>query len=578
MRRSLGLLILLLFMVGSANAQLSLTAVNTPATIDFTGYTGAGFTTPAGAGQLDSNMWAITGWSNGNLTFGGTQVTANTDYTRGTVSASQTTGGLYAYNNSGNIIFYMQIGSGDFEPGAMTLKVQNNSGTTMNKFVVAYDLYNRNDQARSNTFNLSTSTDDATYTAYSAADFASPAASDALNLVLVGGSSPSRTATITGVSVPNGGFFYVRWSSAANGGSGSRDEFGLDNISVTGQVQTSDYTVNPASVGITGVDIADLATSRTKSVTVNATNATTITAITPAGSTAWAYSGSVPVVIGAASAATLNFVYTPDVNDGSTDLTTFTLTTTGTPASSTVVATGRTVLETTLAAFKTAAQTGATAGNVFKFPGTVSANTISTASYQLSIQDRTDGDAATRGVTIFDPSFIGKGASAIPAVGDGITVYGTYTNFRGLIELAPTRAYTRDTTGATLTPLTVSAANLTTTSVTGDNYEAVLITVRASDLPIGGLAIAAGTKPLNASFYATDQPGNKVQVFLNTTTKISFTAVDAPAAYYDITGVGAQFDSTNPIVGGSGFQITPRQTSDFAFNAVPVELSTFTAE
>jgi hypothetical protein len=56
-------------------------------------------------------------------------------------------------------------------------------------------------------------------------------AADMLGWVLVG-TAPSRTTSIP-VAIAPGGFFYIRWSGNDVGGSGSRDEFGLDDINIT---------------------------------------------------------------------------------------------------------------------------------------------------------------------------------------------------------------------------------------------------------------------------------------------------------------------------------------------------------
>lgn len=242
--------LVLIFGCTAAWAQVSLTNGSPSALIDFsnsmptgvgsnpsTAYAGAGFepgTTTAG--RLNSNAWAVTGWSNGSLAFGGTQITAATDYTRGSTAVAVTTGGLYAGTGApatvANPMFYLQIGSGDFEPGTLTLRIQNNGTTNITQLAVSYNLYIRNDQGRSNTFNFSYSSDDVTYTAVSALDYASPDVADANGLVLVG-TAPSRSTTITGLAIAPGAYAYIRWSSAANGGSGSRDEFGLDDINLT---------------------------------------------------------------------------------------------------------------------------------------------------------------------------------------------------------------------------------------------------------------------------------------------------------------------------------------------------------
>jgi hypothetical protein len=47
------------------------------------------------------------------------------------------------------------------------------------------------------------------------------------------GTSPSRSTTLTGLNFTPGSYFYIRWTCEDVSGSGSRDEIGLDDISVT---------------------------------------------------------------------------------------------------------------------------------------------------------------------------------------------------------------------------------------------------------------------------------------------------------------------------------------------------------
>ena len=223
--------------MGFGQVNISTTATNY--TIDFDNnlsgvnngtFTGTGFQATPTVGQLDSDAWAVTGFSDGDLAFGGTRTTANTDYTRGNViNVAVTTGGMYSYQSSNRMLMIQPSGS-DWAPGTLTLRIQNNTGVPITDFNVAYDLFVRNDQARSNNFNFSYSTDNVTYTSVAALDYTSIAAIDALGMILVG----TKSTAISSLSIANGAYFYIRWSGADVGGSGSRDEFALDNIVVSG--------------------------------------------------------------------------------------------------------------------------------------------------------------------------------------------------------------------------------------------------------------------------------------------------------------------------------------------------------
>lgn len=237
-RISPALIIALAAVGATAQAQLSVNNATASYLIDFDStvlgvsngpWAGIGFDSGATTlGRLDSNAWAVTGWSNGALTFGGTQTTATTDYTRGATSAAVTTGGMYAFsggNITSGVALGFQPGGSDWAPGTLTLRVKNDTVSLITGFSLDYKLWVRNDQQRANSFNFSRSPDDVSYSPEAGLDFTSTAASDALGFTLV-----TRTLTISNLSFAAGGFYYLRWSGADVNGSGSRDEFALDDI------------------------------------------------------------------------------------------------------------------------------------------------------------------------------------------------------------------------------------------------------------------------------------------------------------------------------------------------------------
>lgn len=207
---------------------------------DFTGFAGAGFAPTPAAGQLDSDNWATTGWSEGAIAFGDTQTSG--DFARG--SSPSTTGGIYGADpglGDGEALLF-RMGGSDFTPGTFTLRIQNNTGAPLDDFDVVYDIVFDNDQARANDLNFSYSTDDSTYTPVGALDFTSPEALDALGYQEV-----NRSTNIP-VAVADGDFLYIRWEGDDNSGTGSRDLHGLDNISITGNV------AGPTAVNVVTVD------------------------------------------------------------------------------------------------------------------------------------------------------------------------------------------------------------------------------------------------------------------------------------------------------------------------------------
>lgn len=261
---------------------------NSAQTIDFTGFTGAGFAASPTAGQLDSDHWDVNGFSDAK-----TDLTTG-DYARGSSTGGTGTGGVYAFDISNGgasnpALGVQPIGS-DFTPGNFTLTITNTSGSTVTQLAISYKIYVRNDQDRSNSFNFSHSSDNSSYTSEASLDYTSTAAK-------VG--SPTwetitRSITLTSLNIPNNTNYYLRWTGNDAGGSGSRDEFALDDISITASAGTP-ITFSPSS-GIEGKFItvtgAGFNSSNTTKVTFGTTeaaftvkSATEITTRVPAGAT-----------------------------------------------------------------------------------------------------------------------------------------------------------------------------------------------------------------------------------------------------------------------------------------------------
>ncbi len=231
-------------------------------------FAGTGFEpNPTAQGRLNSNAWATTGWSDGTLAFGGTSTTG--DHARGAFGTARITAGIHAYTgapgSTANPSLLIQPGGSDFAPGTLTLRIQNQGSTTITSLSVSYNLYVRNDQGRSSSFNFSHSADNSTYTPVGALDYTSPVAADASPSWVLVSTAPSRSTTINGLNIAPNDYYYIRWSSADVAGSGTRDELGLDDISInatftqpvyyprtsaTDLSQASQWTTDPA--GVTG--------------------------------------------------------------------------------------------------------------------------------------------------------------------------------------------------------------------------------------------------------------------------------------------------------------------------------------
>lgn len=229
----------------STRAGWSITQTNERFVIDFDNtvagvnngqFAGTGFQPDPTVGRLNSNAWAVTGWNDGSLAFGGTRNTASSDFTRGNSTGNVTQGGIYAFTvETGNNALGFQPGGSDWAPGTITLRFQNNSNSTISELSLGYKLWVRNDQGRASSFNFSHSGDNSNYSNVTDLNLTSTEAADA---------SPSwlayqRNATLSGLNIAPGAFYFLRWSGADVSGSGSRDEFALDDITLV---------ANPSSI------------------------------------------------------------------------------------------------------------------------------------------------------------------------------------------------------------------------------------------------------------------------------------------------------------------------------------------
>ncbi len=268
------------FLVFSNNetyAQLSVTTEGTPFTIDFdntvTGvnngqFAGSGFQPSPTVGMLDSDGFATTGLSDGDLGFGGTGTSG--DYARGTSTGGVTTGGIYGFEvASSDFTLGFQPGGSDLTPGDIILKITNNTGVDIATIDISYEIWEFNDQSRSTSLNFSHSPDDITYASVPSLDFTSVQTGTAPDPPIPPGPSwqmvtRSYSIDISSTPLSNGNDFYLKWTTDDVLGSGSRDELALDDISITMKEPIApDTDTEVLSFGIQSVaiDISSLNTT-----------------------------------------------------------------------------------------------------------------------------------------------------------------------------------------------------------------------------------------------------------------------------------------------------------------------------
>jgi len=210
---------------------LSLRPCNAPTLIDFSGFDGSGVAFIPDGSQLSTQEWSFIGFgaTDGDAPFGSNNTSPN--FARGTTNGSgvnQIFEGIYALDVLGNQALWIQPGSDVFEPGSMTLRICNYSGSTVNEVDLSYDILVLNNTDRTNYFNFSYSTDDVTYTPVSSLDYASPLNATANGLEII-----PRSTTLMGLNLADGECLYLRWTGGTEFSfDGERDELGIDDISI----------------------------------------------------------------------------------------------------------------------------------------------------------------------------------------------------------------------------------------------------------------------------------------------------------------------------------------------------------
>ncbi|MDB9428338.1 hypothetical protein PN482_05285 [Microcystis aeruginosa CS-555/01A07] len=179
---------------------------NATFTENFNTFTGSGFAPIPSLGQLDSDLWIISGLSDGSITYGDTRTSG--DFARGSASSPVNTGGVYGFTvASGNNAFGVQPAGDDFTPGAITLRLQNVTNSLVDSITLSYIIRFRNDQNRANSLNFSYSGDGNIFTAVSSLNFITPEASDTS-----GWQSVTRSITLSGLSIAANSNFFLRWA------------------------------------------------------------------------------------------------------------------------------------------------------------------------------------------------------------------------------------------------------------------------------------------------------------------------------------------------------------------------------
>ncbi len=237
MKRKLLLALWALPFIGSS--QLNLHKAGQTFTVDFNdsysdvnvgSYDGSGFESLPDTGQLDSDAWEFSSMA-GSASFGDSS--AYPEAAGGSSNGGVSVDGFYAFNlasSGSNPAFGWQSSSTNFDPGTVTLKVINNTGSSLNTFRLGFLCAFLNDQNNAVGVSVSYSFDNIVFTAIPALGHSSVETADAL-----GWQSERKTTVVQGVSWADGDSLYLQFQSDYLSGSGSSyDEVAIDDISLAG--------------------------------------------------------------------------------------------------------------------------------------------------------------------------------------------------------------------------------------------------------------------------------------------------------------------------------------------------------
>ena len=200
---------------------------------DFATFAGAGISPGGGDGRLDSNRFAISGFSDGDSAFGDTVLGG--DFARGLTASPVRTGGLYAFALPGEAIgLGVQATGSDFAPGHITWRVNNSSSDTFDALTLGFEFWYRNNGARASELSvewakLSTPN---RFTAVAAASRRTPASASTVDWQHF-----DVDVTLPGVELVANDAMLMRFHVADASGTGTRDEFAFTRLSLQGNVR-----------------------------------------------------------------------------------------------------------------------------------------------------------------------------------------------------------------------------------------------------------------------------------------------------------------------------------------------------
>ncbi len=200
-------------------------------------YTGAGLSPANVPGRLNTSAWRVSiNPGPGGSTLYNSPATTSPLFARGLNPGASATNGLYAFQTDDDNIAmgvkpFVQMNANVFSvsPGGFfELRSQNKTGQTVEEAYVSFVYYVFNNGNFSTSFKLSYSLDGFNFIPLPDFDFETPIAAD----MSATWKKYVYSVKISGLSIPMDGFLHIRWAGEDAAGSGTRDAFAIDDISI----------------------------------------------------------------------------------------------------------------------------------------------------------------------------------------------------------------------------------------------------------------------------------------------------------------------------------------------------------
>jgi hypothetical protein len=216
-KKTLTIIFLLLAMrMGSAGDDFEISAVGGKFGTDFNCFTGTFTSLPAGFAVSSSGLSLMDTSEQGYM---------------GVSTGGVTTGGCYAWMLDNNdMAMGCQPTADKFTPGFFMVSVSNATGKVVKSISVKFDVVCLNNEDRSSSLNLFYSCDGTQFVAVAGCSYISPAAESS---AITWEKTPLSGRFWLKPSLQPGGRLWLRWYLHDAGGSGSRDEYGIDNLAIT---------------------------------------------------------------------------------------------------------------------------------------------------------------------------------------------------------------------------------------------------------------------------------------------------------------------------------------------------------